>query len=73
MGELVERGVSERMACQAVGLSRSSYHYRPGRGNEEESARIRRAIVALAHEHRRYGYRRITALLRRQEEHLGER
>jgi len=68
VSELVERGVSERMACRALGLQRSSLRYRSRRTDEQERARIRGAILALAWRHRRYGYRRITALLRRKEQ-----
>jgi putative transposase len=64
--ELVERGVSERLACQAVGLKRSTYRYQARRVDEQEKAELRDRVVALAHRHRRYGYRRITALIRRQ-------
>jgi putative transposase len=71
--EMVERGVSQRMACRAVGLSRSSQRYQPRCHDEEERARIRDEVVALAHKHRRYGYRRITALLRRQGERVNHK
>ena len=63
---MVERGVSERLACQAVGLNRSTYRYQPRRVDEQETAKVREQVIALAYRHRRYGYRRITALLRRQ-------
>jgi len=56
--------ISERRACQLVGLSRTVLHYvqseRPG--NEVLQGRI----VELAQERRRFGYRRIHALLRRE-------
>ena len=45
MGELVEWGALERMACRAVGLSRSSYRYQPQRTNVQESERVKGAIV----------------------------
>ncbi len=64
MTTLVERGVSERLACRTVGLSRTSYRYR-GQGADEEERQLRALVVALAREHPRYGYRRIAALLRR--------
>jgi transposase InsO family protein len=73
VGELIERGVSERLACRVVGLSRSSYRYRGSRSDEEERARLVEAIVALAQKHRRYGYRRITALLQRQDERVNHK
>ena len=73
MDELIERGVSQRMACQVVGLSRSSYRYRPQASEEQQRARLCEEIVSLAQEHRRYGYRRITALLRRQGERVNHK
>jgi len=55
-------GVSERRACHAVGQVRSSQWRRPtGRGDEEP---LTEAIVSYAGDYGRYGYRRITALLR---------
>jgi len=55
--------VSERRACQLVGLSRSTLRYESRRS--EENARLTTQIVELAQERRRFGYRRIHALLRR--------
>ena len=56
--------VSERRACQLVGLSRSTLRYEPRRSEENE--RLKAKIVDLAQERRRFGYRRIHALLRRE-------
>jgi len=56
--------VSERRACQLVGLSRTVLHYRPLRSPETEHLRER--IVALAAVRRRFGYRRIHVLLKRE-------
>ena len=61
--ELVASGVSERTACESVGISRSTYRYR-GRG-DERSGELKDRIIGLASERKRYGYRRITAILRR--------
>lgn len=63
--ELKALGLSERLACGLVGLARSSFRYppQPPAADEEQ---LRSEIVRLAQGHRRYGYRRITALLRRQ-------
>jgi putative transposase len=58
-----ETAVSERRACQLVGLSRSTLRYQPIRS--EENAQLQAQIVELAQERRRFGYRRIHALLRR--------
>jgi transposase InsO family protein len=55
-------GLSERRACQIVSQPRGTQRYAPtGRADEDA---LTRAIVALASEYGRYGYRRITALLR---------
>ena len=51
-------------ACRALGLSRSSY-YRSGRVSLE-SRRVRKEVLELSGKHPRYGYRRITALMRRE-------
>jgi putative transposase len=61
---LVEEGLSNAaQACRALGLARSSYYLV---GQQRASTKqLNRKIVALSEEHPRYGYRRITALLRR--------
>ena len=55
-------GVSERRACRALGQPRSTQR-RPPRAVEDE-ARLTADIVELAATYGRYGYRRITAMLR---------
>jgi transposase InsO family protein len=54
--------ISERRACQLVGQCRATQQYVPKRPDDEEA--LRQWIVSLAREYGRYGYRRITALLR---------
>ena len=61
-------GVSERAACRAVGVSRSSQRYDPRERGERR--RLAAEVRRLAQHHRRYGYRRITALLRRRGERV---
>jgi len=57
------KGISERRACGLVGIERSVMRYTPAPdGNVELRARI----VDLAAERRRFGYRRIHALVRRE-------
>ena len=59
-----DTGASVRAACRSVELSKSSYYYeRKGGGFE---ARLLRRLRELCREHPRYGYRRMTALLRRE-------
>ncbi|PTY00708.1 hypothetical protein DB345_00070 [Spartobacteria bacterium LR76] len=60
----VEEGLGSTMAaCRALGLARSSY-YRTSR-QSVETRRVRKEVIELSEKHPRYGYRRITALLRR--------
>ena len=53
--------VSERRACRLVGQPRGTQRYLPTQSADEDA--LTKAIVALAAEYGRYGYRRITALL----------
>ena len=54
---------SERRACELAGMGRSSYRYVPRRCEEAE---LRERLQALAAERRRFGYRRLTVMLRRE-------
>ena len=54
--------ISERRACALVGLSRDSWRHPPQRAQADQGMSER--IVALAHERRRFGYRRIGDLIR---------
>ena len=56
--------VSEHRACWVLGQHRSTQRKVP-RGRPDEDA-LSRAIIALASEYGRYGYRRICALLNEQ-------
>jgi putative transposase len=56
--------MSERGSCDAVGISRSTLRYEASVKPDEEIIRAR--IRELAHYHRRYGYRRIQAVLERE-------
>lgn len=55
-------GITERRACAALGQNRSVQRKIPKRLNDEEA--LTRDIVWLATKYGRYGYKRITALLR---------
>lgn len=55
-------GVSERRACRVLGQHRSSQRKRPKARADE--ATLTADIIRLASEYGRYGYRRITALLK---------
>ena len=60
---MAEHGVSERFACRVLGQHRSTQ--RKCAVLIEDEAALTAAIIALALQYGRYGYRRITALLRR--------
>jgi putative transposase len=55
-------GLSERHACRLLGQGRGTQRYE-GVARSDEGA-LRKAVIALATKYGRYGYRRITALLR---------
>lgn len=54
-------GLSECHACRIVGQHRGTQRYAPTMPDDEDAPT--RAIVALAFEYGRYGYRRVAALL----------
>lgn len=56
--------ISERRACLLVGLSRTVLHYESTVQPENEQLQAR--LVELAGERRRFGYRRLHALVRRE-------
>ena len=56
--------VSERRACQVLSQPRATQRQGPA-GRDEEVALVE-AVVALARKYGRYGYRRVTAMLRRE-------
>jgi transposase InsO family protein len=51
-------------ACRALGLSRSGYYL--VKKASVKSRRMRKGIIALSQKHPRYGYRRVTAMMRRE-------
>jgi putative transposase len=63
-------GVSERRACQAIGVDRSSVRYRSRRPDD---GAIRTRLRELAALRRRFGYRRLHILLRREGHHLNHK
>ena len=64
-------GISERRACRLVGLSRSTLRYEAVEYAANELFAER--IVTLAHQRRRFGYRRIHAMLRREGVHANHK
>ena len=55
--------MSERRACRVIGVDRSSARYRSTRPDDDD---LRRRLKELAAERRRFGYRRLHVLLRRE-------
>ncbi|MFC3303913.1 IS3 family transposase [Parvularcula lutaonensis] len=66
-----ELGVSERRACRVVGQHRSTQWRKPQKLDDEDA--LTAAIIELASKYGRYGYRRITALLRRDGWHVNHK
>jgi putative transposase len=58
-----EHEMSERRACQLLDCCRMTVRYDCARADD---AMLRERMKAIAHERRRFGYRRIHALLRRE-------
>jgi len=55
--------MSERRACRVIGTDRTSVRYQGVRPDDEV---LRERLKALAQERRRFGYRRLHVLLRRE-------
>lgn len=55
--------MSARQACKAIGVCRMTIRYETRRSDDHD---LRERMKALAHERRRFGYRRIHVLLRRE-------
>ena len=51
--------MSERRACKAIGCCRMTMRY-----TRADDATLRQRMKAIAHERRRFGYRRLHVLLR---------
>jgi putative transposase len=62
--------VSQRRACRLVGLGRSTYWYR---SQAQDQSALRLRLKELAAVRVRYGYRRLTILLRREGWPVGQR
>jgi putative transposase len=63
--------LSKRRACRLVGLSRSVLHYETTHNSDSEALSAR--LMALAHERRRFGYRRLHALVNREGVHANHK
>lgn len=66
-----ELSISERRACRYAGLSRTSYRQPPSMN--ESTASLSTRIIELAHECRRFGYRRIHDLLSLEGHHVNHK
>jgi putative transposase len=60
---MAEHGLGERHACRLLEVDRSTYRYEP---RPDRNAKLREALLMLARQQPRYGYRRLWALLIRQ-------
>ena len=55
-------GTSERRTCRIIGLARSTQQYKAASRDDDQALRL--ALVRLAKQYGRYGYRKIARLLR---------
>lgn len=69
---LLSQGFSVRRACRAAGIQRASLEA-PAKTPDLEAEALRTKVKDLAQVHTRYGYRRITAVLRRQGEEVNHK
>ena len=60
---MADHGFSERRACRLIGVNRSAWQYEPLRGQD---AAVRERMREIANERRRFGYRRLAILLKRE-------
>ena len=60
---MARHGFSERRACRLIGSNRSAWQYEPVRGDD---AATRERLRAIANERRRFSYRRLAIMLRRE-------
>lgn len=60
---VASHGMSERRACKAIGMCRMTMRYETVRPDD---AALRERMKAIAHERRRFGYRRLHVLLKRE-------
>ncbi len=61
---MTEHHLSERQTCRLLELDRSTYRYEP---RPDRNAGLREALVNLANQHRRFGYRRLWVILTKRE------
>jgi putative transposase len=66
---LVEHGVSTQRACALLQLHRSTFYYQ---AQPDRNLELEQQLERLAQKHPRYGYRRIWALLRR-DQHVNKK
>lgn len=59
---ITDHGYSERRACRLIGIDRTAFRYRPRRPAD---AGVRLRLRELANERRRFGYRRLAVMLKR--------
>jgi putative transposase len=52
----------ERRTCKTIGLARSTFRYKSVKKNNDDELRL--ALIRLAKQYGRYGYRKIAQLLR---------
>jgi len=57
---MAEHGLSQRQACRLLEVDRATYRYEP---RPDRNAKLRQALIDIARQRPRFGYRRLWALL----------
>ena len=57
---MAEHGLSQRQACRLLEVDRATYRYEP---RPDRNAKLRQALIEIARQRPRFGYRRLWALL----------
>ncbi|RYE97492.1 MAG: hypothetical protein EOO77_38950 [Oxalobacteraceae bacterium] len=60
---MADHSFSEHRACRLIGVNRSAWQYEPLR---EKDDAVRERMREIANERRRFGYRRLAILLKRE-------
>ena len=60
---VADHGMSERQACKAIGCCHINVRYKTTR---PDGGDLRDRMMAIAHERRRFGYKRLHVMLRRE-------
>ena len=68
---IAQADISQSKACSLIGLSSASFHYRSRQRESDDS--LKQQITSIALERKRFGYRRVHQMLRREGVHVNHK